>query len=268
MENALKLKWDSCAKFRQALMQTSGMTIAEATQDTFWGVGVAPNLAQETRCSKFIGDNHLGRLLMGIRDYVIQREPTSLTDVEFPPPSVTRNNTDHADSTTSQSNSTVVDSTPPLNLNTKNTEPPVNGSSSHLNDPPTQVTPPVSDPTEIELETSTEKNSDPTETDTVNDSTAMETATVNDSTSLEPVSVAKETQQSTSQQTPRPSRPSRKLNPKSTLHQRPSSTGTLDRFVSRTESPSTKRKLSEESLSPASVQNLKSTRTDGADEVS
>ena len=268
MENALKLKWNSCAKFRQALMQTSGMTIAEATQDTFWGVGVAPNLAQETRCSKFIGDNHLGRLLMGIRDYVIQREPTSLTDVEFPPPSVTRNNTDHADSTTTQSNSTVVDSAPPLNLNTKNTDPPVNGSSSHLNDPPTQVTPPVSDPIELELETSTEKNSDPTETDTVNDSTAMETATVNDSTSLEPVSVAKETQQSTSQQTTRPSRPSRKLNPKSTLHQRPSSIGTLDRFVSRTESPSTKRKLSEESLSPASVQNLKSTRTDGADKVS
>ena len=49
---------------------------------------------------------------------------------------------------------------------------------------------------------------------------------------------------------------------------RPSSIGTLDRFVSRTESPSSKRKLSEESLSPASVQNLKSTRTDGADEVS
>ena len=135
-------------------------------------------------------------------------------------------------------------------------------------DAPTQVTPPVSDPIELELETSTEKNSNPTKTDTVNDSTAMETATMNDSTSLEPVSVAKETQQSTPQQTHRPSRPSRKLNPKSTLLQRPSSIGTLDRFVSRTKSPSTKRKLSEESLSPASVQNLKSTRTDGADEVS
>ena len=141
MENALKLKWNSCAKFRQALMQTSGMTIAEATQDTFWGVGVAPNLAHETRSSKFIGDNHLGRLLMGICYYVTQREPTSLTDIEFPPPSVTRNNTDHADSTTTQSNSTVADSTPPLNLNKKNTEPLVNGSYSHLNDAPTQVTP-------------------------------------------------------------------------------------------------------------------------------
>ena len=116
MENALKLKWNSCAKFRQSLMQTSGMTIAEATQDTFWGVGVALNLAHETRSSKFIGDNHLGWLLMGIRDYVTQREPTSLTDVEFPPPSVTRNNTVHADSTTTQSNSTVAESTPPLNL--------------------------------------------------------------------------------------------------------------------------------------------------------
>ena len=40
MENALKLKWNACAKFRHAFMQTSGSTIAEATQDTFWGVGV------------------------------------------------------------------------------------------------------------------------------------------------------------------------------------------------------------------------------------
>ena len=119
------------------------MTIAEATYDTFWDVGVAPNLVQDTRSSKFIGDNPQGRLLMGIRDYVTQREPTSFTDVEFPPSSVTRNNTDHADSTTTQSNSTVADSTPPLNLNAKNIEPLVNGSSSNVNDAPTQMPHPL-----------------------------------------------------------------------------------------------------------------------------
>ena len=40
-------------------MATSGMVIAEATLDSFWGVGVAPNLAQETRRDKFLGQNHL-----------------------------------------------------------------------------------------------------------------------------------------------------------------------------------------------------------------
>ena len=36
-------------------MSTSGMTIAEATMDSFWGVGVAPNMAQETKPAKFLG---------------------------------------------------------------------------------------------------------------------------------------------------------------------------------------------------------------------
>ena len=45
MERDLKLKWNSCSRYRQALMSTEGMVIAEATKDDFWGVGVAPNLA-------------------------------------------------------------------------------------------------------------------------------------------------------------------------------------------------------------------------------
>ena len=65
MEETLKLKWNCCGKFRQALMATMGTTIVEATQDTFWGVGAAPNddLAEETDSNHFLGFNQLGRIL-------------------------------------------------------------------------------------------------------------------------------------------------------------------------------------------------------------
>ena len=74
MEETLKLKWNCCGKFCQALMATMGTTIAEATQDTFWGVGVAPNLAEETDPNHFLGFNQLSRILMSMRRYVAERE--------------------------------------------------------------------------------------------------------------------------------------------------------------------------------------------------
>ena len=80
MASALKLKWNCCGKFRQALMSTEGLTVAEATQDDFWGVGVAPNLAQQTQPSKFLGQNHLGRQLMSLRDSVAARDLENQND--------------------------------------------------------------------------------------------------------------------------------------------------------------------------------------------
>ena len=79
MQDVLKLKWNSCSKFRHALMATIGMVVAEATQDSFWGVGVAPNLAQETRRDKFLGQNHLGSLLMGLRGTMLPHENLNLS---------------------------------------------------------------------------------------------------------------------------------------------------------------------------------------------
>ena len=66
----LKVKWNQCAKFRQALISTEGMTICEATSCDFWGVGVAPNLAQYTKPSRFLGKNNMGKLQMALRLYV------------------------------------------------------------------------------------------------------------------------------------------------------------------------------------------------------
>ena len=55
-------------------MSTEGMVIAEATKDDFWGVGVAPNLAEHTIPSKFLGLNQLGRLHMTLRRIVSECE--------------------------------------------------------------------------------------------------------------------------------------------------------------------------------------------------
>ena len=67
MSFILKVKWNQCAKFRQALLSTEGMTICEATSCNYWGVGVAPNLAQYTKPSKFLGQNHMGKIQMALR---------------------------------------------------------------------------------------------------------------------------------------------------------------------------------------------------------
>ena len=40
MDFILRIKWNCCTKFRQALQSTEGMVVAEATSCTFWGVGV------------------------------------------------------------------------------------------------------------------------------------------------------------------------------------------------------------------------------------
>ena len=89
MEYVLLHKWNSSAKFRQSIMCTEGMTIAEATQDCFWGVGVAPNLAQFTKPIKFLGANHLGQILMSIRSSVAQRCFENQDDKFILPPPLT-----------------------------------------------------------------------------------------------------------------------------------------------------------------------------------
>ena len=118
------------------------MTIAEATQDTFWGVGVAPNLAQETSRGKFIGDNHLGRLLMGLRDYVASREPESLSDVEFAPNSVISDSADNTTSSMTLSSGHTDDSAVPPNITKVDTESSESDSSSRVTNSPTMETPP------------------------------------------------------------------------------------------------------------------------------
>ena len=85
MKMILKAKWDCSADFRQALMATEGMTLAEATQDKFWGVGVGSNLALHTKPSKFLGQNMLGRILKELRDEVEFHEAGNSDSMECNP---------------------------------------------------------------------------------------------------------------------------------------------------------------------------------------
>ena len=168
MNYILRVKWNSCEKFRQYLLSTEGMVMAEATSDDFWGVGVAPNLSQHTKPTKFLGQNHMGKLQMALRCHVAQ--PGVLND---------------------------------------------NG--------------------EIALPLKPEYTLNSTANPGCSLSAIMESLT------MSPVLIELKTVKS--------------------------SLNTLDNFVNK-ESPSCERKLSGDTGSPSSIQNMKSSRTDGADSVS
>ena len=77
-------------------MSTANMTIAEATQDTYWGVDVAPNIAQHTKPTKFLDINQLGILLHLICSEVqesVDKDGSSYDGFIFPKPP-THENTD------------------------------------------------------------------------------------------------------------------------------------------------------------------------------
>ena len=77
-------------------MSTANMTIAEAMQNTYWGVGVAPNIAQHTKPTKFLGRNQLGKLLHLICSVVqesVDKDGSSYDGFIFPKP-LTHENSD------------------------------------------------------------------------------------------------------------------------------------------------------------------------------
>ena len=64
-------------------MSTARITTAEVTPDTYWGVGVGPNLAQYTNPSKFLCLNKLGKSLMSLRNTIEGTNPQSIDVVTF-----------------------------------------------------------------------------------------------------------------------------------------------------------------------------------------
>ena len=81
MDFVLKNKWNLCNNFRQSLMCTESSTIADATQDLFWGCWSCSKSAQFTMPSRFLGKNQLERALMSIRNYVSLNELTKHDDI-------------------------------------------------------------------------------------------------------------------------------------------------------------------------------------------
>ena len=232
------------------------MVVAEATSDDFWGVGVAPNLAQHTKPTKFLGQNHMGKLQMALRCHVAQ--PGVLNDdgeIALPlKPEYTSDSTANPDG----SLSAILESLtmPPVLIeqgqgdSSENKAGPLDSSPAHLLTHPDTLSSITDDVNE------TRDNTTPPST--TDDGMECEASDPQPTTS-------------TSDDIPPPKAPPRKKllrgGKSSTFKTVKSSLNTLDNFVNK-ESPSCKRKPSGDAGSPSSIQNMKSSRTDGADSVS
>ena len=125
MGRALKLKWNSCSRHHQALMSTEGMVIAEATKDDFWGVGVAPNIAEHTKPSKCFCLNQLGRLHVTLRGIVSERESqNSSCDFDVSSSNIISITTEQP--STSDISTPKLNPTQTLTVNAKPTSSPIN----------------------------------------------------------------------------------------------------------------------------------------------
>ena len=304
MEETLKLKWNCCGKFRQALMATMGTTIAEATQDTFWGVGVAPNLAEETDPNHFLGFNQLGRILMSMRRYVAERElyknnqEYELITAEDPSVASSQSPTGEvsnlipSDESESSSKSSVVHDVSSSHTS-ENADLTSAGNSDRLPvhtcaNNPTIMTGDTTDlsakshpGTETgssnDVPSSSEQSMD-MDDDVINTPPQQEQTDEHSSKNTDTLSLSSSSLPTSKESaSKKPARINyKKLIPAAATERRKITnstkpSGTLDNFViKQAESPYTKRKHSSGavSLSPSSVQLTKTVRTDGADEVS
>ena len=67
MEKGLTLKFDQNQDLKEKLLQTKSMILAEANpKDTYWGIGKGMYHPEATDITKW-GQNHLGKLLVAIR---------------------------------------------------------------------------------------------------------------------------------------------------------------------------------------------------------
>ena len=216
-------------------MQTEGMTIAEATSCTFWGVGVAPNLAQQTKVSKFLGSNNMGKLQMALRQEA-SRDGVLNGNDEMPlsaKPSYT---------------------THPLPL--PHSTPPVVAKMSPVKEViPTKITEPIEVAANPPVHTNSPKHDDVIDTQTID---SQENAVTQN---IILAKVASSTGKSHSVKPKATRKPRVQLSVLKNMN-------TLDGYIARESSPATKRRMSSETTSPSSVHIAKSTRTDGGDEVS
>ena len=238
MSFILRVKWNCCGKFRQALLQTTGMTIAEATSCTFWGVGVAPNLAQHTKPSTFLGLNHMGKLQMTLRQLVEQPANLSISgEIDLPPKPVYGSvDLDLSISVESSSEMPSNPSTSAPNVTDITTN------DKHENIPETQ-----SDVSPL--------NSPLIPTPTINNLSTEQAQPIHTDRAGPP----EESSEDPSIQTRKPNQRRRGINTPAK-----SNMNTLDKYVTK---DTVKRKPSGEAGSPSSVQVSKVTRTDGADTV-
>ena len=68
MESILRVKYDSCKSFRQALMNSGNKHLIETTSQPYWGCGLRKSVASHIYTNYLPGKNMLGgELLMMLR---------------------------------------------------------------------------------------------------------------------------------------------------------------------------------------------------------
>ena len=89
MKRILEAKAKCSPLFCKTLMNTRDKLIVEATNDRFYGAGLSPHLCNTTKPQCYPGENHLGRLLMELRDQLKDGGERRSHDVTSPrqPPS-------------------------------------------------------------------------------------------------------------------------------------------------------------------------------------
>jgi ribA/ribD-fused uncharacterized protein len=81
MIHLIQLKVKQCPEFQQALLD-SKQFIAEATPDLFWGTGLNAELSMQTLPRYWPGRNMLGKIMMSVRQQLIDNADTSTDKVE------------------------------------------------------------------------------------------------------------------------------------------------------------------------------------------
>ena len=63
MVHLLNAKLEQCPEFRQCLIDSAGLVIAEATPSRIWGTGLSPYVTKHTSAEYWLGSNLLGAIL-------------------------------------------------------------------------------------------------------------------------------------------------------------------------------------------------------------
>ena len=74
----LQAKLQQCPEFRQCLIESTGMVIAEATQSKIWATGMTPYVTERTSQTYWPGRNLLGAMLMEMSQELSRQESQSM----------------------------------------------------------------------------------------------------------------------------------------------------------------------------------------------
>lgn len=81
MRKILRLKATFSPEFRQALIESGDMILAEATGNMFWATGLSVYMTAHSKPESWHGENMLGKLLMDLRKELMGREDSDESQI-------------------------------------------------------------------------------------------------------------------------------------------------------------------------------------------